>query len=123
MMLVVYSTMDWSIDRESEFPLHEQVAAAVRCSLQSGALVAGEKLPPASELAAVLDINANTVLHAYRGLRAEGVLEFKRGRGVRVSPDASTRSVVVEAARHLLAVGRTFGYSPAALASLLEDLS
>ncbi|HMK97508.1 MAG TPA: GntR family transcriptional regulator [Acidimicrobiales bacterium] len=115
--------MDWSIDRESEFPLHEQVAAAVRCSLQSGALVAGEKLPPASELAAVLDINANTVLHAYRGLRAEGVLEFKRGRGVRVSPDASTRSVVVEAARHLLAVGRTFGYSPAALASLLEDLS
>ena len=115
--------MDWSVDRGSESPLHEQLAAAVRRSLQEGHLVAGEKLPPASELAAVLDINANTVLHAYRGLRAEAALEFRRGRGVRVSPGAPARSVVVDAARHLLAVGRAFGYSPAALASLIEDLS
>jgi GntR family transcriptional regulator len=110
-------------NRESQFPLHEQVATAVRRSLQKGDLVAGEKLPPAAELAAVLDINANTVLHAYRQLRTEGVLEFKRGRAVRVGPDAPARSVVVEAARHLLALGRAFGYSPTALATLLRDLS
>ena len=41
----------------------------------------GERLPPAKDLAAVLGVNTNTVLRP-TGLRDEGLLEFRRGRGI-----------------------------------------
>lgn len=112
----------WSIDQRGQAPLHEQIAVNVRRALADGALVSGERLPPAAELAAVLDVSPNTVLHAYRSLREEGVLEFRRGRGVRVSADAAVLGPVVEAARQLLALGRANGYGSSALAALLAEL-
>jgi GntR family transcriptional regulator len=115
--------MMWAIDPRSPLPLHEQLAVSVRRAVLDGGLRPGERLPPAAELAAVLDINPNTVLRAYRRLREDGVLEFRRGRGVRVRDDAGMRAAVVDAARQLLTVGREHGYSPAALAALLEDLA
>jgi DNA-binding transcriptional regulator YhcF (GntR family) len=115
--------MRWTIDQADPAPLHEQIAGCVVRALDDGDLAVGERLPPAAELAAVLDVNPNTVLHAYRRLRDLGVLEFRRGRGVRVAPDAVARGRVLDAARALLAIGRAYGYSPAALASLVEDLA
>ena len=123
LMLVVSSFMLWSIDQRSQSPLHEQIAVSVRRALDEGSLVPGERLPPASELAAVLDVNPNTVLHAYRRLRDSGVLEFRRGRGVRVSADAASRAAVVDAANQLLAIGRAHVYGASALAALIEDLA
>ena len=121
-MLVLSSFMLWSIDHRSQSPLHEQIAVSVRRALEEGSLAPGERLPPASELAVVLDVNPNTVLHAYRRLRDGGVLEFRRGRGVRVSADAASRGAVVDAAKQLLTVGRAHGYGPRALAALIEEL-
>lgn len=115
--------MLWSVDPRSQLPLHEQVAVCVRRALDAGTLAPGERLPPASELAAMLGINPNTVLHAYRCLREDGVLEFRRGRGVRVCADVAGRVPVVDAARQLLALGRAHGYSTSALAALLEELA
>jgi GntR family transcriptional regulator len=123
MVLVVYSFMRWSVDPRNPLPLHEQIAVNVRQALSEGGLAPGERLPPASELAAVLEINPNTVLRAYRNLREDGVLEFRRGRAVRVCDDAAVRASVVQAARQLLAAGRACGYSPSALAALLEELA
>jgi GntR family transcriptional regulator len=45
----------------------------------------GERLPPARDLAAVMGVNADTVLRAMRVLREEGLLEFRRGHGIRVA--------------------------------------
>ena len=114
--------MRWTIDESSPSPLHEQIASCVLRSLEDGELVPGARLPTATELAGVLGVNPNTVLHAYRGLRDRGVLEFRRGRGARVSPDAVARGRVAEAVRGLVELGRAYGYSPRALAALVEEM-
>ena len=54
------------IDTESSRPLFEQVAGAVRAELAGGSLVPGDRLPPAKEIAAALEINVHTVLRAYQ---------------------------------------------------------
>ena len=114
--------MLWSIDVRRAEPLHEQIAACVLRALDEGRLEPGERLPPASELAAVLDVNPNTVLHAYRRLRDQGVLEFRRGRGARVSPEAAARGQIAQAVTQLVELGRAYGYTPGALAQLVEQL-
>ena len=111
------------IDHSSPVPLHEQVAAAIRRAIADGEVRAGERLPPARDLAAVLGVNANTVFRALRALREEGLVEFRRGRGVSVTGIAPRRSPVVVKARELVAVARRSGFGPAALAKIIEQVS
>ena len=59
----------------------------MRGGIASGSLVPGKQLPPAAELAEALSVDRNTVLAAYRQLRADGLLEFRRGRGARVAKE------------------------------------
>src|ERR671929_813820 len=73
------------INRGERTTLHEQVAAEIRRAIADGEARPGERLPPAKDLAAVLGVNRNTVLRALRQLRDEGLLDFRRGRGVSVS--------------------------------------
>ena len=124
-MLVLPSTsiMLWEVDKGSQQALHEQIAVNIRRALADGTLRDGERLPPARELATVLGVNANTVLRAYRMLRTEGVLEFQRGRGVRVRSGSGGLMTVTGAARDLLEVGRRHGLSHSELAELLAGLA
>ena len=71
-----------TLDLNDARPLHEQVAGAIRRAIGEGSYAPGDRLPPARDLAEALGINANTVLRALRDLRDEGLLEFRRGRGV-----------------------------------------
>lgn len=82
----------------------------------------GERLPPAKDLAAVIGVNPNTALRALRTLRDEGLLEFRRGRGITVaaSPD---RGVVTSSARQLVALARKHGYEPRELIQIIEGIS
>ena len=111
------------IDHASLVPLHEQVAAAIRRAIAEGEAAAGERLPPARDLAAVLGVNANTVFRGLRTLRDEGVVEFRRGRGVTVSGIGPQRSVVVQKARELVALARHYGYRPEELAEVITQVS
>jgi GntR family transcriptional regulator len=111
------------IDHTSPVPLHEQVAAAIRRAIAEGEARAGDRLPPAKDLAAVLGVNANTVFRALRTLRDEGLVEFRRGRGVSVTGIAPQRSPVVAKARELVAVARRCGYGPEELAEIIEQVS
>ena len=61
------------------------MAGEIRRAIAEGEAGSGERLPPAKDLAAILGVNANTVLRALRLLRDEGLLEFRRGRGVSVA--------------------------------------
>jgi GntR family transcriptional regulator len=111
------------IDHSSPVPLHEQVAAAIRRAIADGEARPGERLPPARDLAAVLGVNANTVFRALRTLREEGLVEFRRGRGVSVTGIAPRRSPVVAKARELVAVARRYGYRPEELAEIIRQVS
>ena len=111
------------IDHSSSVPLHEQVAAAVRRAIADGEVLSGERLPPARDLAAVLGVNTNTVFRGLRTLRDEGLLEFRRGRGVTVSGIGPERSAVVAKARELVALARRCGYRPEELAEIIARVS
>ena len=111
------------IDHSSPVPLHEQVAAAIRRAIAEGEAGPGERLPPARDLAAVLGVNANTVFRALRTLREEGLVEFRRGRGVSVTGTAPQRSPVVVKARELVEVARRYGFRPEELAEIIEQVS
>jgi GntR family transcriptional regulator len=111
------------IDPASRVLLYEQVAAAIRRAIADGEAGPGERLPPARDLAAVLGVNANTVFRALRTLRDEGVVEFRRGRGVTVTGAGPRRGAVVAKARELAALGRRYGYRPEELAEILQQVS
>jgi GntR family transcriptional regulator len=110
------------LDLTSAVPLHEQVAAAIRRALAGGEAKAGDRLPPARDLAAVLGVNANTVFRALRTLREEGLVEFRRGRGVTVTGLAPQRSAVVVKARELVALAREHGYRRDELADIIRQI-
>jgi GntR family transcriptional regulator len=111
------------IDPSSAVPLHEQVAAAIRRAIADGEARPGERLPPARDLAAVLRVNANTVFRALRTLRDEGLLEFRRGRGVTVTGAAPGRGLVVGKARELVELARRYGYGLEELDQIMRQVS
>ena len=116
------STMrDVKVDRLDALDLHEQVAGEIRRAIAEGEAGPGERLPPARDLAAVLGVNTNTVLRALRELRNEGLLEFRRGRGITVT-GTPEHGAVVERARELLRFARAHGDRRDELITIIQHL-
>ena len=115
--------MLWQIDPQASSSLREQIIGCVRRGVISGELTVGDQLPPAVALAGALDVDRNTVLAAYRQLRTDGVLEFRRGRGVRVARATLPPAAVLTAAAQLIELGRTHGLQRDDLARLIQELS
>ncbi|MEE4024734.1 GntR family transcriptional regulator [Gordonia sp. PKS22-38] len=109
------------IDPNSRMPLFEQVAASVRGAIAHGEVAPGERLPPARELSASLDINLHTVLRAYQLLRDEGAVELRRGRGAIVTGSAPDRAELVDAIDRLVALARRLDIPPAVLTTEIEE--
>jgi GntR family transcriptional regulator len=117
------STMlDVKIDRQEPTELFEQVAAEIRRAIADGEAKPGERLPPARDLAAVLGVNTNTVLRSLRLLRDEGMLEFRRGRGVTVA-GTPEKGAVIARARELVRFARQQGYRRDELIQLIEEIA
>ena len=77
----------WRLDMDAG-PIFEQIAKNAHQMLARGALRPGDKLPSARDLAALLSVNPNTIVHAYQQLEAQGVIEKRRGLGTFVRDDA-----------------------------------
>jgi GntR family transcriptional regulator len=114
--------MRWHVDRSDNTPLHDQVAAQIRRSIADGEARPGDRLPPARDLAAVVGVNTNTVLRALRTLREEGLLEFRRGHGVRVTGSAQ-KGAIIDRARELVSYAREQGYPPDELIAIIRGLA
>lgn len=112
--------LDVNLNREDRAPLHEQVASEIRRSIAEGDAKPGDRLPPARHLAAVMDVNTNTVLRALRALRDEGLLEMAPRRGIKVigTPQQSeVRSRVAE----LVQFASQNGYTRGELVRMVTD--
>ena len=107
-----------NIDRNEPVALHDQVAAEIRRAIAEGEAAQGERLPPAVDLATVLGVNKNTVIRALHILRDEGLLDFTRGRGVRVV-GTPQRGAVLTRIDELLIFARTQGYRQEEVVALI----
>ncbi len=114
--------LERQVDASDPLALYEQVAAEIRRAIAEGEAKPGERLPPARDLAAVLGVNANTVFRALRELRDEGLLEFRRGRGVTVAGGAPQRTAVIAKAQELVRFARRQGYQRAELVRIIEGI-
>ena len=109
------------LDLHEPGAIHEQVAAQIRRAIAEGEAKPGDRLPPARDFAAVLGVNSNTVLRAFRQLRDEGLLEFRRGRRVTVVGSAN-QGLLTARARELLDLARSHGYNRDELLALIAAL-
>src|SRR5712691_8093100 len=110
-----------NVDRSDPVSLHDQVAARIRRAIADGEAGPGERLPLAKDLAAVLGVNKNTVLRALHLLREEGLLEFRRGRGITVV-GTPQRGAVLARARELVEFARQQGYGREEIIQLIQSL-
>ena len=109
------------IDAASAVPLFDQLAGSIRHAVMSGALVAGERLPAARELAESLDMNVHTVLRAYQELRDEGLIELRRGRGAIVAQAVADYDRLVSAVAEVVKEARAAGVPLAAVTAMIRE--
>jgi GntR family transcriptional regulator len=113
--------MLFRVDASSTVSLADQIAVQVRSGVLNGELAAGERLPPARDLAHALQVNMHTVLRAYAELRDEGVIEMRQGRGAWIRQDSGPGAVrVTELAHQLMTEARKLGLSHQDILTLLE---
>ena len=74
------------LDRSSIVPLYRQIYEGLREAILTGTLPESTRLPPERSLAEKLAVNRSTVVHAYRELVADGLIEQRVGSGSRVVP-------------------------------------
>ncbi len=110
------------LDLNDPRPLHEQVSAAIKRAITTGDVAPGDRLPPARDLAAALGVNANTVLRSLRELRDEGLLEFRRGRGVSVLRRPDGRAALRDRVRDLLDEAAQYGVGPEDVLGIVKEL-
>ena len=111
--------LEGKVDPSEPTPLYLQVAAEIRRAIADGEAGPGERLPLAKDLATVLGVNTNTVLRALRTLRDEGLLEFRRGRGITVA-GTPERGAVLRSVNELVEFARAQGYRRDELIGMIE---
>ncbi len=115
----------WELDMNAG-PIFVQIGDNVRQMLARGDLKQGDKLPSARELAAMLGVNPNTVVHAYGELERMEVIETKRGRGTFVRTDAPVTQMRRELLRNAVCgfaeEVRRLGVDPREALGVLEEV-
>lgn len=110
-----------TIDPGDDSPLFEQIAASIRSNIIGGSIATGFRLPPANELSESLEVNRNTVLHAYQLLRDEGLVELRRGRGATITAKAERLGELSAAVTDLVTTARSLGVSADTLSRLIKE--
>jgi GntR family transcriptional regulator len=81
--------IEFHLDSRSGVPAYLQLVQQVRQAIRLGRLRPGDQLPTVKEVVGSLTLNPNTVLHAYRQLDLEGLVEGRQGVGTFVAAEAA----------------------------------
>ena len=81
--------MHLHINASDGTPIYLQIVQQIKSLVASGRLAPGEELPPIRTLAEQLQVNPNTVAHAYRELERDGLVTKRRTAGTYVSDTGS----------------------------------
>jgi DNA-binding GntR family transcriptional regulator len=106
------------VNKDESVALYDIVAAEIRRAIADGEAGPGERMPRAVDLAAILGVNKNTVIRALHMLREEGLLDFTRGRGVRVV-GAPRKVAMLARIDELLDFARSQGYKREEVAAMV----
>ncbi len=71
--------------------IYLQIAERISDEILLGRYAIGERIPSVREYAALVEVNANTVMRTYEFLQAQGIIFNKRGIGFFVSPEAKVK--------------------------------
>lgn len=108
------------VDRKtSDVPLYVQIADSLLDRIESGRLLAGDRLPPERELSEGLGVNRVTLRRALRVLESRGLLIRRQGSGTYVADPKIERQ-----AGRLISFTRGMerrGFAPGARVVLLEE--
>lgn len=73
--------MNISINRVGPLGIKEQIKRQIRHLIACGDIKSGDNLPSARDMAAILNVNKNTVAHIYKELALEGYVRTEVGAG------------------------------------------
>ena len=73
------------LDHRSGVPIYRQIISQILYAIARGDLRPGAQLPTVRQLAALLSVNPNTVIKAYKELEIRGHLEAQQGTGTFIS--------------------------------------
>jgi regulatory GntR family protein len=82
------SSLTLELDPRSPIPLYHQIAEALRYRIATGAIPAGDTLPPLREAARLWSVNLHTVRSAYAALAEAGIVETRAPSGTLVLPES-----------------------------------
>lgn len=108
--------VQFRIDRRSGVATYLQIVRQVEQALRMGALVEGDRLPTAAQVAAATKVNPNTTLKAYRELERAGLAEVRQGAGTFITrslaspqtgPDSPLQAALAEWMRQARSEGLT----------------
>ena len=108
--------------------IYLQIADRIGDQILSGTLTPDGKVPSVRELAAEIEVNANTVARTYDHLQQSGVIYTKRGLGYFVSPEAKEKIVALRREQlmqgemdYFLSQLKAVGITPAELQQIYQD--
>lgn len=114
------------IDPRDTRPIYEQIIDSIKEQVIKGSLKPGDQLPSVRQLAAMLTVNANTVMKAYSELEREEVIETIRGKGAFIAmlpSKAVTERQLLELRRTLKTSCITMHYMGMSKQEVIEEIS
>ncbi|MGW2641618.1 GntR family transcriptional regulator [Streptomyces sp. NPDC001348] len=104
--------------------LYARIGRKLKGEILSGVYPQGAYLPSSGQLGEIYGANKNTVLRALRMLRAEGLIDFGRGRGAVVvhSPQKANLAEISEQLRRVVNLADFSGISRAAVVAAIQRI-
>ncbi|WP_079161204.1 GntR family transcriptional regulator [Streptomyces fodineus] len=104
--------------------LYTRIGRKLKQDIVSGVYAQGAYLPSSGELGKLYGANKNTVLRALRMLRAEGLIDFGRGRGAVVVHSAHKVGLaeISEQLRRVVNLADVSGISRAAVVAAIQRI-